>query len=205
MKVRTRHCLYAAHSPWSQQCVYVQRCAHSSRCVCSTYMCSAAVLLCVCVWYVFEPAMLPQLPPAFLWYKSLSYAGVYSGVCSTYTCSAAVLLCACVCRIRVRVRTCHTTSPSSSAPAVQMPSITCVDYASSPMYVVYAAPATYGCASSNMCLCLSHVTPACNVTHAHIVITPCGLPRQILLFPSQGTKYEHHIGDILRLKAKVAD
>ena len=39
----------------------------------------------------------------------------------------------------------------------------------------------------------------------HIVITQCGLPRQILLFPLQGTKYEHPIGDILRLKAKVAD
>ena len=48
-------------------------------------------------------------------------------------------------------------------------------------------------------------TPAYNVTHGHIVITPCGLPRQILLFPLQGTKYEHRIGDILRLKAKVAD
>ena len=47
--------------------------------------------------------------------------------------------------------------------------------------------------------------PAYNVTHAHIVITPCGLPCQILLFPSQETKYEHPIGDILRLKAKVAD
>ena len=132
----TRHCLYAAHSAWSQQCVYVQRCAHNSG-VCSTYMCSAAVLLCVCVCrmrvrvrachttspsssvpavqipsitcvhlvsaavctqlslsvcstymtcvaqqyscvfacvgcaYVFEPAILPHLPPAFLRYKSL--------------------------------------------------------------------------------------------------------------------------------------
>ena len=50
-----------------------------------------------------------------------------------------------------------------------------------------------------------HPTPAYNVAHAHIVITPCGLPRKILLFPLQGTKYEHHIGDIIRLKAKVAN
>ena len=50
-----------------------------------------------------------------------------------------------------------------------------------------------------------HPTPAYNVTHAHVVITPCDLPRQILLFPLQGAKYEHPIGDILRLKKKVAD
>ena len=49
MQVGTRHCLYAAHSAWSQRCVYTQRCAHSSRCMLSTYMCSAAVFMCVCV------------------------------------------------------------------------------------------------------------------------------------------------------------
>ena len=50
-----------------------------------------------------------------------------------------------------------------------------------------------------------HPTPAYNVIHAHIVNTPCALPRQILLFPLQGTKYEYPIGDILRFKAKVVD
>ena len=47
--------------------------------------------------------------------------------------------------------------------------------------------------------------PAYNVTHRHFAITPRGLPSQILLFPLQGTKYEHPIGDIPCLKKKVAD
>ena len=119
-------------------------------------------------------------------------------------CSAAVLLlCVCVCRIRVRVRTCHTTSPSSSVPAVQIPSITCVCTIS---YVNYASPATavrpvtsvrvfqhvtsYTCVQRNPC------------AHCHHIMRPSS-PNSAV--PLQGTKYEHPIGDILRLKAKVAD
>ena len=118
-------------------------------------------------------------------------------------CSAAVIQCVCVRRIRVRVRTCHTTSPSSSVPAVQIPSITCVCIIS---YVCMRLQLR-GCFLKQVFVSFStlHPTPAYNVTRAHIVITPCGLPRQVLLFPLQGTKCEHAIGDILRLKEKVAD
>ena len=74
------------------------------------------------------------------------------------------------------------------------------------MYVDYASPATAVRPVISVRV-FQHVTSYTCVqrTHAHIVITPCGLPRQILLFPLQGTMYEHPIGDILRLKAKVAD
>ena len=182
-------------------------------------MCSSAavVLLCVCVCRmrvrVRTPAILPHLPPAFLRYKSLPSppvdAGVSSGVhtalavcvCSTHTCldydmcsAAVVLLCVCVCRIRARVRICHTTSPSSSVPAVQIPSITCICIISYVCSLDYAFPATAVCPVKSVRV-FQHVTsytrlPAYNVTHAHFVITPCGLPSQILLFPLQGTKYQ---------------
>ena len=130
-------------------------------------MCSstAVALLCVCVCRmrvrVRTPAILPHLPQAFLRYKSLPSppvdAGVYSGVhtalavcvCGKHTCldydmcsAAVVLLCVCVCRIRARVRTCHTTSPPSTAPAVQIPSITCVCIISYVCSLDYTSPAT---------------------------------------------------------------
>ena len=126
---------------------------------------AAVVLLCVGVCRmrvrVRTPAILPHLHPAFLRYKSFPSppgdAGVYSGVhtalavsvCSTHTCldldmcsAAVVLLCVCVCRIRARVRIFHTTSPSSSVPAVQFPSIACVCIISYVCSLDYASPAT---------------------------------------------------------------
>lgn len=49
----------------------------------------------------------------------------------------------------------------------------------------------------------------CTVTHTHIrthfLIIPSAPPRQMILFALQRTSYEHPIGDIRRLKAKVAD
>ena len=84
-------------------------------------------------------------------------------LCSVYMSSAAVLLSACVCRIRVRFRTCDTTSPSASTPAVQIPSITCVIYAG-----VYTAllircalsmvTAVYVCTAvcTQLSLCVAH-------------------------------------------------
>ena len=55
------------------------------RLLCVLHTCVAhqisSVFECVGYAYVFEPAILPHLPPAFLWYKSLPspvYAGVYT-------------------------------------------------------------------------------------------------------------------------------
>ena len=61
---------YAAHSPWSQQCVCTAVCTQLSLCVAHTcvaqqYSCVFACVGCACV---FEPPMLPHLSPAFLRY-----------------------------------------------------------------------------------------------------------------------------------------
>ena len=150
---------------------------HTALAVCSTYMCSATVLLCVaCVGYayVFEPAILPHLPPAFLRYKSFPspvYAGVYTALlirCAFSTVTA-VCVCTAVC-IRLSLCVVHTCVAQQYScvyacvgyayvfePAIlphlppaflrykSLPSPVC---ASSPMYVCVSS---YGCASCNKC------------------------------------------------------
>ena len=85
-------------------CVRTAVCTQLSLCVAHTCVAQqySCVFACVGYAYVFETAMLPHLPPAFLGYKSLpSHVNAY-----------------------VFEPAIHTTSPSS-APAVQIPSITC--------------------------------------------------------------------------------
>ena len=73
--------------------------------LCGTYMCSAAVLLCVCVCRIRVRVRTCHTTSPF------SSAPAVQIPTITYEC--------------VRIGTCHTTSPSASGPVVQIPSITC--------------------------------------------------------------------------------
>ena len=121
-------------------------------------MCSAAVLLCVCGCRMrvrvrtCHTTSLSSSVPAVQIPSNTCVCGcvqrcAHSSRCLCVQhihdmCSAAVLVSVCVCRIRERVRTCHTTSLSSSVPAVRIPSITCVCIIYYICSLDYASPAT---------------------------------------------------------------
>ena len=151
-------------------CVGTAVCTQLSLCVAHTCVAQqySCVFACVGCAYVFEPDILPHLPPAFLRYKCLPstvYAGVYSGVhtalavcvCSAYmTCVAQQYSCvfACVGNAYVFELDILPHLPPAFLRHKSLPSPV---YASSPMYVDYASPATAVRPVTSVCV-FQHVT-----------------------------------------------